>query len=64
VNIFVTLLAAYYILLYRYTYQDSIIIGLPLTNRRSDKFKEIMGCLMNIVPLRVDDIGGAVLMNW
>ncbi|HOP63912.1 MAG TPA: amino acid adenylation domain-containing protein [Spirochaetota bacterium] len=57
INIFVTLLAAYYILLYRYTYQDSIIIGLPLTNRRKDKFKEIMGCLMNIVPLRVDDIG-------
>jgi len=57
VNTFVTMLAAYYVLLYKYTCQESVIIGLPLTNRREEEFKDIMGCLMNIIPLRVDNIG-------
>ncbi len=56
VNTFASLLSAYYVLLHRYTYQTSIIIGLPLTNRRKDEHKEIMGCLMNIVPLGIDNI--------
>ena len=54
VILFVILLSAYYVLLYKYTYQTSIIIGVPLTNRRNDAHKKIMGCFMNIVPLLVN----------
>ena len=51
VNIFLTLLTAYLILLFRYTNQKDIIIGVPLTNRRHDPHKNILGCFVNILPL-------------
>jgi amino acid adenylation domain-containing protein len=51
VNIFLTLLTAYLILLFRYTSQKDIVIGVPLTNRRHDPHKDILGCFVNILPL-------------
>ena len=51
VNIFLTLLTAYLILLYRYTVQKDIIIGVPLSNRRQVSHKDIVGCFVNILPL-------------
>jgi amino acid adenylation domain-containing protein len=51
VNIFLTLLTAYLILLFRYTVQKDIIIGVPLTNRRQNSHKDFLGCFVNILPL-------------
>ncbi|HOP62741.1 MAG TPA: amino acid adenylation domain-containing protein [Spirochaetota bacterium] len=51
VNLFATMLAVYYILLYRLSQQEDIIIGVPLTNRRSDECKGVIGCFVNILPL-------------
>ncbi len=53
VDIFVTLLCAYILLLHRYSTQNDIIVGVPLTNRRREEHKEIMGCFMNIAPIAV-----------
>ena len=51
VNIFLTLLTAYLVQLFRYTVQKDIIIGVPFTNRRQDSHKNILGCFVNILPL-------------
>lgn len=51
VDIFVTLLSVYLVLLFRYTNQNDITIGVPLTNRRRENDKKIMACFVNILPL-------------
>ncbi len=51
---FVIMLTAYAILLNRLTQQNIIVIGVPLSNRRSDEFKDTFGCFVNIVPIVVD----------
>lgn len=53
VNIFLALLTAYYILLFRYTNQNDIVAGVPLTNRREDAHKNIPGCFVNILPIAI-----------
>ena len=54
VNIYLTLLTAYAILLFRYTRQTDITIGVPLTNRRHDDYKNTMGCFINILPIFIN----------
>jgi amino acid adenylation domain-containing protein len=54
VSTFAVLLTAYAILLNRLTNQSSIIIGVPLTNRRKPEFKDTFGCFVNIVPVLVN----------
>jgi amino acid adenylation domain-containing protein len=51
---FVVLLSACLVLLQRYTRQESIIVGVPFTNRRRPEFQDVMGCFVNILPLAVD----------
>jgi len=53
-DIFVTLLAAYLVVLARYSNQHKITTGVPLTNRRQQEHKDIMGCFVNILPLNFD----------
>lgn len=57
VDISLTLLTAYLTLLYRYTHQENIILGVPLANRRRDAHKEILGNFVNIMPLSFDISG-------
>lgn len=54
VPLFITLLTAYLVLLYRYSRQKNITIGIPFTNRRRKEWKDIMGCFVNILPLSFD----------
>ena len=54
VDIFVTLLTVFLVLLSRYTNQRQIIIGVPLSNRRHADDKNTMGCFVNILPLAFD----------
>lgn len=53
VNLFVTMLGLYFLLLHRLSGQNDISVGVPFTNRRSDDIKETMGCFVNILPLAV-----------
>ncbi|SCX96904.1 non-ribosomal peptide synthetase [Desulfoluna spongiiphila] len=53
VTIFLTLLAAYAALLFRYGGNPQLTIGVPLTNRRKARYKDTLGCFVNILPLAV-----------
>ncbi|HXY99275.1 MAG TPA: amino acid adenylation domain-containing protein [Stellaceae bacterium] len=49
VTMFMTLLAAFNALLYRYTGQTKIAIGTPVANRARVEFEEAIGCFLNMV---------------
>ncbi len=49
---FVFLLTAYSVFLSRISNQEDLVIGVPFTNRRDDKFKNTLGCFVNILPVR------------
>lgn len=50
---FVVLLAAYRVLLFRYSAQADALIGVPMSLRRGPAMDSIVGCLVNTVPLRL-----------
>ncbi len=52
VTLYMTLLAAFKALLYRYTGQEDIVIGSPTTGRSQPEFLESVGYFVNPVPLR------------
>ncbi|MFA6076276.1 MAG: amino acid adenylation domain-containing protein [Negativicutes bacterium] len=48
----VLLLAAYKVLLARYSGQDDLIVGLPFANRSGSELEKMVGFLENMLPLR------------
>lgn len=54
VTLFMLLLAAYQVLIYRYTRQDDILVGTPTTGRTHPSFMTTVGYFVNPIPLRVD----------
>ena len=50
-NTFLICLAAYVVLLYRFSRQQEFVIGVPLSNRRNKDYKDTVGCFVNILPL-------------
>jgi amino acid adenylation domain-containing protein/non-ribosomal peptide synthase protein (TIGR01720 family) len=53
-SLFMTLLAAFNVLLYRYTGQDDILVGLPVTNRQRAEVRDLIGFFLNTMVLRTD----------
>ncbi|MBL6449157.1 amino acid adenylation domain-containing protein [Fulvivirga sp. 29W222] len=53
VSHFVTLLTAYYVLLYRYTGKNDIIVGSPVAGRSHIDLEDQIGCYINMLPLRL-----------
>ena len=51
-TVFVTLLSAFKVLLFRYSNQEDILIGSPFTNRDKKEFEKIVGFFNNTVVLR------------
>jgi amino acid adenylation domain-containing protein len=51
---FTTLLAAFQVLLYRYTQQTDILVGTPVTNRDRAQTEALIGYFLNTVVLRAD----------
>lgn len=51
-TVYTTLLTAFQLLLSRYTGQEDIIVGSPMTGRSSARFKDLVGYFVNPVPLR------------
>ncbi|NHZ72434.1 MAG: amino acid adenylation domain-containing protein, partial [Aquificales bacterium] len=51
-SLFMTLLAAYNILLARYSQQDDIIVGTPIANRNHPDIENLIGFFVNMLPLR------------
>ena len=54
VTLFMTLLAAFQILLHRYTDQDDIIVGCPIANRNRTEIEGLIGFFVNTLVLRSD----------
>jgi len=49
---YMTLLAAWQVLLYRYSGQEDIVVGSPLANRDRPEFEALIGCFVNNVVMR------------
>ena len=54
VSLFMTLLAAFQVLLYRYSGQRDVVVGSPLANRSRTEFEGLIGLFVNTLPLRTD----------
>ncbi|WP_268870506.1 non-ribosomal peptide synthetase [Methylocaldum szegediense] len=52
VTLFTVLLAAYKVLLHRYTHQTDLIVGVPIAGRNQVRFASVVGNFVNPVPLR------------
>ncbi len=55
---YVLLLTVYYLLLYRYSNQNDILIGTPISNRDQKKLEDVIGFFNNTVVLRTTITGG------
>ena len=54
VTLFMTLLAAFQILLHRYTGQDDILVGSPIAGRTRTELEGLIGFFVNTLVLRTD----------
>jgi amino acid adenylation domain-containing protein len=54
VTLFMTLLAAWQILLHRYSGEEDIVVGGPVANRSRPEFQRLIGCFVNTLILRTD----------
>jgi amino acid adenylation domain-containing protein len=57
VTLFMTLLAAFKVLLYRYTGQADILVGSPIANRNRPETEKLIGFFVNTLVLRTDLFG-------
>ncbi|MBW4611874.1 MAG: amino acid adenylation domain-containing protein [Desmonostoc vinosum HA7617-LM4] len=53
-TLFMTLLAAFKTLLYRYTGQTDILVGSPIASRNRTEINTLIGCFVNVLVLRSD----------
>lgn len=54
VSLFMTLLAAFQTLLYRYTGQEDVVVGSPIANRNRQELEGLIGFFVNSLVLRTD----------
>ena len=54
---FMTLLAAFQVLLYRYSGQEDVVVGLPIANRNRPEVEGLIGFFVNTLVLRSDFCG-------
>ncbi|WPD23245.1 MAG: amino acid adenylation domain-containing protein [Candidatus Electrothrix scaldis] len=63
VTLFMTLLAAFQTLLYRYTGQDDITVGAPIAGRHLVETEELIGVFINTLVLRTDFSGSNTFLS-
>ncbi|GAB1541024.1 hypothetical protein NUACC21_36930 [Scytonema sp. NUACC21] len=63
VTLFMTLLAAFQILLYRYSNQTDICVGTPIGNRNGKEIEGLIGLFLNTLVLRSDLSGNPSFSN-
>jgi amino acid adenylation domain-containing protein len=56
-TLFMTLLAAYQALLFRYTGQEDIVVGTPIANRTRTEIEELIGFFVNTLVMRTSVSG-------
>lgn len=60
---FMALLAAFTVLLHRFTRQEEFVIGTPVAGRSRSEFERSLGCFVNSLPLRIEADGGRSFMD-
>jgi amino acid adenylation domain-containing protein len=58
-TLYTLLLAAFDVLLYRYTGQEDILVGAPMANRMQPEYRRVVGYFVNPVVLRAQLVGHA-----
>ncbi len=56
-TLFMVLLAAYNVLLFKYTGQEDVIVGTPVEGRRHDALRGVMGMFVNTLAVRSQPVG-------
>uniref|UniRef100_UPI000A9F3566 condensation domain-containing protein n=1 Tax=Abyssisolibacter fermentans TaxID=1766203 RepID=UPI000A9F3566 len=56
-SLYMVLLAAYNVLLYKYTGQEDIVVGSPITGRSHADIHNVVGMFVNLLAMRNDIIG-------
>ena len=56
-SLFMTLLAVYQILLYRYSGQNDILVGMPIAGRNREEIEPLIGFFVNTLVIRTDFSG-------
>ncbi len=64
VTLFMVLIAAFYVLLYRYTNQEDINIGTPIANRNRAEIENLIGFFINTLVLRSQIDGNETVKNY
>jgi len=62
-SMYMTMLAAFNVLLYRYSGQDDIMIGSPIANRGKPELEEIIGFFSNTIVIRSDLTGNPTFIQ-
>ncbi len=57
VTLYTVLLTAFEVLLARYSGQEDFVIGSPFAGRSRSEFERVVGCFMNMLPLRANLAG-------
>ncbi|HEU4321576.1 MAG TPA: amino acid adenylation domain-containing protein [Roseiflexaceae bacterium] len=57
-SLFMTLMAAFQVLLYRHSGQEDILVGTPIANRNRSEIEGLIGFFVNTLVLRADLSGG------
>jgi Condensation domain len=64
VTLFMTLLAAFHILLHRYSGQEEIFVGSPVAYRNWTETENLIGCFINTLVLRGDTSGNPTFKDF
>ena len=64
VNMFNTLLAAFNVLLHKYSRNEEIVVGIPLANRKVREFQQTVGMFLNTLPHRSNVKEGITFMEY
>ena len=62
-SLFMTLLAAFQVLLFRYTGQDDIVLGSPIAGRNRGEVEDLIGFFVNTLALRTDLSGNPTFLD-
>lgn len=63
-TLFTTMLAGYYLLLYRLTGQNELVVGMPAAERTGEHSERLVGHTVNFLPLRVKVSGDLPFSQW
>jgi amino acid adenylation domain-containing protein len=64
VTLFMLLLAAYNVLLYRYTGQEDLLVGTPIANRNQNEIETLIGFFVNTLVIRNNLAGNPTILDF